>query len=243
MAAFVLVHGAWVGDLYWRNVARRLRSAGHEVYAPSLTGMGARSHLLSRGTDLDLHVQDVVNLVTYEDLREIVLVGHSYGGSVITGVAELCAERIVHLVYLDAFVPADCQAVLDLGTPQRMAWVRDQVASAGYGWLIPCPPLDSFGPIDPLLTANLQPGPQPFATFEQPVRLSNRAAAALPRTFIRCSAYPGFELQADRVRSKPGWEYREIPTSHFAPLTEPDRVCELLLEAAGWPPESKPAGS
>jgi hypothetical protein len=138
-------------------------------------------------------------------------------------------------VYLDAFVPFDGQAVLDLGTPQRMAWVRDQVSSAGFGWLIPCPSLDSFGPIDPRLTANLQPGPQPFATFEQPVHLTNRAAAALPRTFIRCSAYPGFQSQADRVRAMPGWDYREIPTSHFAPLTEPDRLCELLLEAAGPP--------
>src|SRR5487761_1533732 len=120
----------------------------HDVYAPTLTGIGERSHLLTRAIDLALHVQDVVSVLDYEDLREVILVGHSYGGMVIAGVAERSPDRIAHAVYLDAFVPSNGETILDLAAPERVAWMREQVAAAGEGWLIPCPPLGSFGLTD-----------------------------------------------------------------------------------------------
>jgi len=236
MAAFVLVHGAWLGATYWREVAARLRAAGCDVYTPTLTGLGERTHLLSRSVDLELHIQDIVNVFLYEDMRDVVLVGHSYGGMVISGVAERCAGRLRHLVYLDAFVPADGDAMIDLGTPERMAWVREQAAVAGDGWLVPCPALDSFGlPAVHGAWLSSLAGPQPLKTFEQTLHLSAPAARAIPRTFIRCTAYPGFQSQAERVRSAPGWRYAEIPTSHMAPLTEPEMLTRLLLDAAEQP--------
>jgi pimeloyl-ACP methyl ester carboxylesterase len=203
------------------------------VYTPTLTGIGERSHLLTPAIDLDLHTQDIVNVFKYEDLQEVVLVGHSYGGMVIASVSERIPERLAHVVYLDAFVPFDGEALLDLGTPERTAWLRQQVAAVGDGWLIPCPPLDSFG-LSEADAAWLGPlvGSQPLKTFEQPVQLSSPAAQALAHTFIRCVEYPGFKSQAERAQAAPGWRYCEIPTSHIAMATMPERLAELLLEVA-----------
>jgi pimeloyl-ACP methyl ester carboxylesterase len=233
MATFVLVHGAWVGGFYWKKVTPLLQTAGHAVYTPTLTGIGERAHLLARTIDLDLHIQDVVNVLNYEDLHEVVLVGHSYGGMVITGVLERSPERLAQVIYLDAFVPVDGEALLDLATPERVAWIREQVAAAGYGWLIPCPPFGTFGLAGPH-AAWLAPlaGPQPLTTFEQPVRLSNHAAQAVPHTFIRCSESPGFKSQGERAQAATGWRYYELPTSHFAMVTMPQQLADLLIAVA-----------
>src|SRR5215471_16892964 len=122
MATFVLVHGAWVGSVVWRQLAPRLRKAGHEVYAPTLTGIGERKHLLSRETNLDTHIQDVIGVIDEEDLSDIVLVGHSYGGMVISGVADRVPVKVASLVYLDAFVPENGQSILNiLPSDRRLA--------------------------------------------------------------------------------------------------------------------------
>jgi pimeloyl-ACP methyl ester carboxylesterase len=233
MATFVLVHGGWVGGFYWKRLTPLLQAAGHAVYAPTLTGIGERVHLLARTTNLDLHIQDVVNVLTYEDLHDVVLVGHSYGGMVITGVLERSPERLAQGIYLDAFVPIDGEAVFDLATPERVAWTHEQVAASGYGWLIPCPPFATFGLAD-ADAAWLAPltGPQPLQTFTQPVRLSNPAAAAIPHTFIRCSESPGFKSQGDRAQATSGWGYYELPATHFAMLTAPQKLAELLIDVA-----------
>src|SRR5713101_4428932 len=111
MATFVLVQGGWVGGWYWKRVTPLLSAAGHEVFAPTLTGLGERAHLAAPDIGLETHIQDVLGVLTYEDLSNVVLVGHSYGGMVITGVAERAPERLAHLVYFDAFVPTDGQAL------------------------------------------------------------------------------------------------------------------------------------
>ena len=122
MATYVLVHGAWHGGWCWQRVTPLLRAAGHEVLTPTLTGLGERSHLANSAIDLNTHIQDVVNVLEYEDLRKVILVGHSYGGMVITGVSERVPERLTHLVYLDAFVPRDGQSLLGfVGEPLRTA--------------------------------------------------------------------------------------------------------------------------
>jgi pimeloyl-ACP methyl ester carboxylesterase len=242
MATFVLVHGAWHGGWCWRKVTPLLRAAGHEVYTPTLTGLGERAHLGHPDVGLATHVQDVVNVLEYEDLSDVVLVGHSYGGMVITGVAHQAPGRLAHLVYFDAFVPEDGQSMLDLGPPERRETMTTRVREEGDGWRLPSLqpiPWDQFVHDVYLvtdeaevawLTARL--GPHPFKTMTDPVDARNPAAAALPRTYIRCPQYPNpafdrFAAQAQAPGS--GWRYHALPTSHDAMVTMPRELVELLL--------------
>jgi pimeloyl-ACP methyl ester carboxylesterase len=137
MGTFVLIHGGWEAGWVWRAVEQHLRSAGHEVLRPSLTGLGERSHLLSRAVDLDLHVTDILNVLKWERLQDVTLVGHSYGGMVATGVADRAHERIGSLIYLDAFMPKHGQSLLDLLPPERAAITRKLAEQNGDGWLVP----------------------------------------------------------------------------------------------------------
>src|SRR6516162_7554187 len=140
METFVLVHGSWAGGVVWRQLAPRLRKAGHEVYAPTLTGIGERKHLLSREIDLDTHIQDVIGVIDEEDLSDIVLVGHSYGGMVITGVADRVPEKVATLVYLDAFVPENGQSLFNL-----LPSDRSLTTVPGEDWLVTPIPSADFG--------------------------------------------------------------------------------------------------
>lgn len=235
MSTLVLVHGAWHGGWCWRHLATLLRAAGHQVHNPTLTGLGERSHLrtpLETGVGLDTHIQDVANVLEYEDLRDVVLVGHSYAGMVITGVADRVADRIRHLVYLDAFVPADGQSLFDISRPERREIFREQARQ--HRGLIPSPPPQLFGVTDPpavdWVAARL--GPQPVHTFEQPLTLrSDPAAAALPRTYLYClrgPLVPIFEPFAARARTDPGWGYQELITAHDAMITTPHALTAAL---------------
>ena len=235
MATYVLVHGGWHGGWCWKKVTPLLRAAGHDVYAPTLTGLGERVHLLTPAVGLETHVEDVLGVLRYEDLQQVVLVGHSYGGIVITGVAERAADRLAHLVYLDAFVPRDGQCLLDLVPPERAAATREQAKTTGDGWRVPPRPVEQFGVTAEadLRWAGPKVGDQPRLTFEQPVHCASVASAALPRTFIRCteSAGSGFSATfAERVRADTSWRYRELATGHDAMITAPDALADLLLE-------------
>ena len=140
MATFVLVHGGWAGNMVWRELAPRLRKAGHDVYAPTLTGIGARKHLLNREIDLDTHIQDVVGVIDDADLSDIVLVGHSYGGMVISGVADRVPEKVASLIYLDAFVPENGQSLLSIVRPASYygAGIVLMMVAFSRGWTPPC---------------------------------------------------------------------------------------------------------
>jgi len=230
MAVFVIVHGGWDGGWAWRAVAANLRAAGHEAFTPTLTGSGERVHLARPEIDLNTHIQDVVNMLAYEDLREVVLVGSSYGGMVITGVAEGAPDRIARLVYLDAFVPRDGESAADLVGPMMRAYFEDRARELGDGWRIPHDPPDADRRTDLLLTAS-----------KTPVKLGNPAAAAVPRLFVHCTAKPAdsplkplFEAMAARAREA-GWDYREFEADHFPPLTKPREVAELLVEVLHQP--------
>lgn len=238
MATFLLVQGAWVGGWYWKRVTPLLRAAGHDVFAPTLTGLGERAHLAGPDVGLETHIEDVLGVLTYEDLSNVVLVGHSYGGMVITGVAERAAERLAHLVYFDAFVPADGQS-LDSMFPELVAGFRERARSEGKGWRIPPPPAASpiFGLPDP--ADQEWAGPklvaQPLRAFEQPVRAADPAASALPRTYIHCTGKTdsdAFAPFAARLKVAPEWHFRDIATGHCAQITMPRELAELLLEAA-----------
>lgn len=240
-ATFVLVHPAWHGAWCWKKVIPLLRARGHDVHAPTLTGLGERAHLAHPMVGLETHVQDVVNVLEYEDLRNVILVGHSNGGTLITAVADRVPDRLGHLVYLDAFVPEDGQATIDLITFPRQAW-EARVRTEGHGWLIPSlqpVPWDEFvrdvwrvtDEADRRwMVARL--GPTPFKTFTDPVRRRNPAAEKLPRTYIRCRQHPSaaFDRYAEMARRTAGWRYRELATAHEAFVTMPHELAGLLLE-------------
>jgi pimeloyl-ACP methyl ester carboxylesterase len=234
MTTFVLVHGAWGGSYGFRTVRGPLRAAGHEVFTPSLTGIGERSHLTSPQVNLTTHITDVVNTILYEDLSGIVLLGYSYGGFVVTGALGHIADRVAHLVYLDAFLPGDGQALNDL------ADTGAGHGAIGFGsqWLVP-PLARHFD--NPAEAAWLVPRrtPHPAACFSEPVRLLKPIEDyPFTRTYIKATGEPrpaegtggAFWVAADRVRNDPAWRYREIPTNHMILSNRPADLVRLLLE-------------
>lgn len=233
MGTFVLVHGSHCGAWVWQKVTPLLREVGHEVYTPTLTGLADRSHLVPCAVNLTTHITDVINLLHYEDLAEVVLVGNSYSGMVITGVAAGVPERIKRLVYLDAYIPDDGQSEADL-LPAPVRATREAEA-AGHGGLIePFPPA-IFGITNPQLENWIKARltPHPWGTYAEPVPAGNAKSAGLPRTYIHCTRYPEttprlFDHFAHKARSA-GWEVLELAATHLAMLTEPRELAELLL--------------
>ncbi len=208
----------------WSRLARELRARGHEVFTPSLTGIGERVHLASPAVNLSTHVADVVNLLEYERLELVVLIGHSYGGMVVTGVADRAAERIAALVYLDAFVPADGQALVDfLPEAVRGHLPRDD-------WRVPPLPPQAQGMTDPVEIAWGQGRrcPQPLGTFTEKLKLEGRYRG--PRRYIWCSGYSPstFRPFAERLRKDPAWRYDELPTHHYPHVSMPRETAQLL---------------
>jgi pimeloyl-ACP methyl ester carboxylesterase len=236
MATFVLVAGGWQGGWSWRRVVPHLRADGHQVFTPTLSGLGERAHLLGCVGGLDTHVKDVLGVIEYEDLQEVVLVGHSYAGVVITAVAEVAAEKLSHLVYLDAWLPQDGQAMFDLMPPKRAEGLREAAKVSGEGKGIPPNPIEVFG-IDDEEDARWFASKlvlHPLKTFEDPVRLSSEAAKRLPHTYIVCTDNPAlahvFRPFAERARTEEGWGYKELPTGHAAMITMPQELSDLLVE-------------
>ena len=232
MTVFVLVHGAWGGAHGFRKIRGPLRAAGHEVFTPSLTGIGERVHLTSPQVGLTTHITDVVNTILYEDLRDIVLLGFSYGGMVITGALEHIGDRIRHLVYLDAFVPGDGDRV---DTTAGIGAGRG-VIELGGDWLVAPPPREVDDPAEAAWAAARRT-PQPAGCFTEPVRLV-RPLEDYPftRTYVKATGEPRpdpggpFWAAADRAAHSPAWRYREIATSHMIPSNRPDDLVRLLLE-------------
>lgn len=228
MATFVLVHGAWHGGWCWRFVRPLL--GGHEVYAPSLTGLGERKHLAHAGIDLETHIADVVSLLEMEDLRNVVLVGHSYGGMVITGAADRTPERIARLVYLDAFVPENGKCVLDYVVPERAARMREEGAKVGD---ITPPPLSLWGITTQKHIDFIKPREvrHPYRTMAQPIQLTG-GTPPIRKTFVYCSAPAtgSFDQFAAKYRSDPAWKFHELKTGHDAMILMPGAVAEILLE-------------
>ena len=205
--------------------------------------LGARAHLARPEIGLQIHVRDITNIIKYEDLRNVVLVGNSSGGMVITGVADHMPNRIAHLVFLDAFVPTDGQSMLDVIPPDRRPALEAFVQKEGDGWLLPrfAPP-----PWEKLVIQTWQVTekadlewilprlrPTPFGHFKEPVTRKNPAAEKLPRTYIRTqSPHPGFDRYADAASAATGWQLRKIASSHLPEITHPSELAGLLLEVA-----------
>jgi pimeloyl-ACP methyl ester carboxylesterase len=234
MTTFVVCHGAWSAAWAWKKVRPLLRAAGHDVYTPTYTGLGERALQVSRSITLDTHVADVLAVLDCEDLRDVVLVGHSYGGMVATGVADRARDRIARLIYLDAFVPEDGQAAFDLLPAQERAKRQDAARSEGDGWLLPpSPPPPDTSPED-LAWITPRRRWQPIGTFGTPLRLIN-GPLALPRAYIYCTRLgPGdiFGQFARRYRDDPGWKVVEIDASHSPNVTAPEALARILDQLA-----------
>ena len=237
MATYVLVHGGGHGGWCYQRVARLLRNAGHEVYTPTLTGLGERSHLRSADVDLDLHVRDVVAVLQYEDLRDVVLVGHSYGGMVITGVGDRAADRIGRIVYLDAATPVNGQSLVDVAGPVIEA-VRPmgEVVDGLELVLLPAPDAGLlYGVTDPADLAWMAERLEghPWQCFEQPLRLTNEAALwAIPQYHIVCTSTIATRDPKLVAKARDEGRFWAIDTGHDLMITEPEAVADALLEVA-----------
>ncbi len=230
---FVLVHGAWHGGWCWQRVAERLRDAGHKVFTPTLTGLGERSHLLAPGIDIATHITDVVNVMKWERLADVVLCGHSYGGFVISGVAEQMAAAIRSIVFLDAFVPNSGDTTQSLTSAAMQDAIRAALASGALG-MAPRPAA-FFGVneadqawVDSLCTR------QPIGTFTHKIALTGAREKIARKTYIRAASYanPGFDRALAVAKADPSWRVHEVASGHDVMVDAPDRLSALLLEAA-----------
>lgn len=225
MARFVVCHGAWSAGWAWGKVRRLLAAAGHEVFTPSYTGLGERAHLATPLVDLECHIADILAVLDCEALDDVLLIGHSYGGMVATGVADRAPARIRRLIYLDAFVPRDGQSLNDLtgNAPQALE-----------GWLVPphAPPPDT-APEDLAWTAPRRRH-HPARCFAQKLPLTGEAGL-LPRSYIHCTRKPGgdvFAQFAARFSQDPAWHFLARDWSHSPAVTAPAELAQVLEEIA-----------
>ncbi len=217
-ATFVLVHGAWHGGWCWQRVNDRLTALGHRVFAPTLTGVCERSHLDSPGVDLSTQIRDVVNEIRWKDLENVVLVGHSYGGMVITGVAEQVASKIASIVYLDAFVPADGQSLVDLGGKADagpftapIPAARFSVNEADRAW------------VDSKMT------PQSSACFTEKLKVTGAYQTIARKAYIRARNFPGFAATLERIRTDASWKTWVVDCGHDVMIDKPDELTSILV--------------
>jgi pimeloyl-ACP methyl ester carboxylesterase len=232
MATIILIHGAWHGGWCWKKVAPLLRAYGHQVFTPTLTGLGERAHLLNPLIDLETHIQDIAHVVTYEDLTEVVLVGHSYAGFILTALADRIPERLARLIYLDAFVPQTEQSLFDLVAPDSRTAFEAAARDHGEQWRVPAPPLSRWGitAAEDIRWMLAKVCPQPIKTFTERLTLRHESAPVLPRAYIACTVEqkPHYATTAQWVRSQSDWTYAELPTGHDPMVTLPNELVRRL---------------
>lgn len=236
---YILVHGAWHGGWCWRDLAALLENAGHNVFTPTMTGLAERKHLISPQIGLDTHITDIVSLIEYYDLQNIVLVGHSYGGMVITAVADRFKNRIDHIVYLDAALPKNGDTMISQGPPRTELEIKE--TEKGLRALAPDGIAMLTFPPEVLGIAQSHPSyswvaekltPHPLKTWLDPIELSNGGSEGLQRTYIHCNspALPNasFGWHAEQVQKDDSWHYHVLATGHDAMVTAPQELAQLL---------------
>ena len=245
---FVLMHGAYHGGWCWRDVAARLRAAGHAVFTPTQTGVGERSHLLSTDIAIDTFVDDLANVLRFEDLHDVVLVGHSFGGNAITGVADRMPERLRHLVYLDAMIPVAGKSVMDTMPAHVVAKMRDASQASSGGVSMAVPPVKFFGITDEAQAAWVMGKctPHPISTYATPITLNHPIGNGVPCSYIAVTPHfaptgvsrdQAKALAEQHVQTAPAageslWRYVEMAAGHDAMVTHPAELSELLLDIA-----------
>lgn len=238
MATYVLVPGAWLGGWAWHDVAETLRDAGHEVYPVTLTGLGERIHLARPEVDLETHITDVVNTILANDLDDVILAGHSYAGTVVTGVADRVADRLARVVFVDSAPLANGMAITDLYPPEALAGMQDTVQRYGDGWQLPFPGWEALGESaspagisdEDLLLIEAKAEPQPWATYTQPLRLEH-AEPPWQGTIIACDDVRGLaEAGVPEITQfqQPPWQWIEMQTGHWPMFSTPDALADIL---------------
>ena len=232
MATFVVAHGAWGAGWIWKKMHPLMTARGHRLVTPTLTGLGERGHLARPDIDLETHIADILGVLEFEDLADIVLIGHSYGGMVATGVADRSRRRIARLVYLDAFVPNEGESAFDC-LPAAARTQRQAAANDSEGWRIPPGPMPPDTPVEDRAWAEPRRLPQPLKTFEQKLNLRN-GPLTLPRHYIYCTRIPPddrFRPFYERAKRE-GWGTHEIDASHNPHVTNPVALADLLARIA-----------
>lgn len=234
MSNYVLVHGAWHGSWCWKRVRRALQARGQDVFTPTLTGVGERAHLLSPQVNLETHISDVVNLIRWEELSDVVLCGHSYGGCVVSGVADRMPERIRALVYLDAFVLENGQCLHDTLPPEMRDGQLEEARTTGEGWKVPPIPAEAFqvNAVD-RDWVNRQCTRQPLATFQQPLRLTGGIGKIQNVTYILATGWAPspFSQFSGKAKAR-GWKTLEMACGHDVMLDLPEQLSRELLAAS-----------
>jgi pimeloyl-ACP methyl ester carboxylesterase len=230
---FVLVHGAWHGGWCWSRVADRLRAGGHRVFTPTQTGLGQRKHLLSKDITLDTFTRDIVNVIDAEELTNVVLVGHSFGGLAISGVADAMPERIRHLVYLDSLMVEGGKSPFDSLPPDVVAARRKAAEESSGGLSLPAPPSSAFGVSDAKDAewVKRRLTPHPLGTYTSTQNIKGPVGNNLPRTYIHCTnpSYAALQASRDWVKAQQGWRWAEIATGHNAMVMAPDELTRMLV--------------
>jgi pimeloyl-ACP methyl ester carboxylesterase len=249
MAEFVLVPGAWIGGWAWADVARALRGQGHDVYPTTLTGLGERAHLAGPSVDLETHIKDIEGVLSFEDLHEVVLVGHSYAGAPVTGAADRAVDRLAKVVYVDSGPLFDGGAYIDMQPPPLRELIERRVAEEGDGWRLPMQSWDeiqsvngaSLEGLDEELRARIRERAvsHPFGTYTQPLHLKNPDRTKLPHVLVSngfpidqvkeliASGHPWFAELAG-----PQWSFVELLTSHWPMFSAPKELAEVLAAIA-----------
>lgn len=230
MASIVLAHGAWSAAWAWKKMRPLFRAAGHDFFSPTYTGLGERAHLARPEVDLSTHIQDVLAVLEFENLTDVTLLGHSYGGMVATGVADKARERIARVVYIDAFAPTDGQSLFDLVGPKAEANMRAGAAKDGDGWRLPINPMPPDTSPEDVAWASPRRRPQPIRTFEQKLKIESKEPPP-PRHYIYATRNgPGdvFRQFSTRTKSEAGWKSYELDCSHNPHITCPDALMALL---------------
>ncbi len=226
---FLVCHGAWSGGWSWKKMVPLMQAAGYRLVVPTYTGLGERAHLANPSIDLETHIQDILNVIKYEDLRNFALLGHSYGGMVATGVADRVRDRVDQLIYLDAFLPASGQCLLDFLPESERQRMRDGAAS-GDGWRIPPNPVSADTPPEDIEWLIARRVNMPIKCFETKLRLmhgepSPRRSYIYARRIAPANVFGQF---ANRTKSDPAWRYFEIDASHSPNVTAPEALMKVL---------------
>ena len=237
---FILIHGSWHNGSAWYKVENLLKQQGTTVYTPTLTGMESFQHPASKDIGLMIHIRDIVHVIQENKLENVILVGHSYSGFILTGVAERIPDKISKLIYLDAFIPDDNQSLFDLMSQETRDGMRSSLVNAeGKGkqegaeevWLLPPGEPQGYGVVDPEDVAWLKPRMvyTPVLTFEERVTVKNPEAQAIPRYFIRCTEFE-FLAPFEHKAKQAGWPVFQIETGHDAMIIQPEALTDILLQ-------------
>ena len=232
MTTFVLVHGSCHGGGCWKKVTPILSKNGYNAYTPTLTGLGDRIHLVTRDVGLYTHILDIIQVFKYEDLDEVILVGHSYGGLVIGGVAEKIPQKIRRLVYLDAYIPQDNRSAFDLEPGLETIYKERTLSGQGKEWLVASYEPEEFGVTnrDDVKWMSTRLSPMPWHTHDQPIRITNPLAKGLPKSYICCTGFGASQFKAQK--SSTDWDYRELMKGHDVMIIAPEELTYLLEEIA-----------